>query len=61
MIANNQNRFQGKLSEWTHRVRASRIHLIIACIAYTVLPRALKDLGINIHIGKVVEAVKGGV
>lgn len=56
MIAGSWGKLQGRVARIGHMgVQASRSHIIIA---YTALARALKDLGIEVNIGRVVEAIE---
>lgn len=56
MIAGSWGKLQGRVARIGHMgVQASRIHLIIA---YTALAKALKNLGVDANIGKVVEAIE---
>ncbi len=56
MIAGSWGRLKGKVLRIGHMgVQASRTHLLIA---YTVLAKALRDLGLNTNIGRVVEAIE---
>lgn len=57
MIAGSWGRLQGKLLRIGHMgVQASRDYLLIA---YTALARVLKDLGRDVSVGRVVDAIDG--
>jgi alanine-glyoxylate transaminase/serine-glyoxylate transaminase/serine-pyruvate transaminase len=56
MIAGSWGKLQGKVVRIGHMgVQASRTHLIVG---FTALARALKDLGYQVDVGKVVEALE---
>lgn len=56
MIAGSWGRLQGKVLRVGHMgIQASRLHLIIA---YTSLARALRDMGLQVRVGDVVEAIE---